>query len=137
LSRNLYGQTHCRLSDKSAGMDDFGVMVIEDSPDVALLFEESARLAQMPVEVVRDGQAAMKRLSEVTPKAIILDLHLPFVSGTEILRYLKSEVRFDQTRIIVASADADLAQSLESQVDFALVKPVGYAHLYKLVTLLQ
>jgi DNA-binding response OmpR family regulator len=104
-------------------------LVIEDDADLNEIFREALTAAGFVTEVALDGQAALDRLSQVTPTVVILDLHLPFVSGEAILRSIRSNPRLGQTRIIVATADAAAAEFLREQSDFVMVKPISYSQL--------
>ena len=47
-------------------------------------------------EIARDGQVAFDRLKEITPTVIILDLHIPHISGESILRTIKSSPHLEK-----------------------------------------
>ncbi|GAB4574891.1 MAG: hypothetical protein Kow0077_23670 [Anaerolineae bacterium] len=112
-------------------------LVIEDNRDLALIFAEAVRFASMEVEVIRDGEAALQRLRECVPALVILDLHLPGVSGKDLLAFIKSDSRLAATQIVIASADGVLVDELRDQVDLALEKPVGFEQLRTLAIRLQ
>ncbi|HYH02664.1 MAG TPA: hypothetical protein VEC37_06150, partial [Bacillota bacterium] len=76
--------------------------VIEDDQNLALAFAEAVRGADYEVEVIHDGAIAKVRLAEVLPSLVILDLHIPNVSRTDLLTFIKSDQRFINTRVIVA-----------------------------------
>jgi DNA-binding response OmpR family regulator len=103
--------------------------VIEDDSDLVTIFSEALRRAGFEVEGIRAGDRAMERLAAVLPRIIVLDLHLPKVSGPDILRYIRSEERFKDTRVIITSADAQLADEFRDIADLVLVKPVSFSQL--------
>lgn len=108
--------------------------IIEDHDMLSSLFEEAMREAGYDTEVALDGQVASLRLQEITPQLILLDLHLPHVSGADLLKQIRAEPRLDNTRIIVASADGTWSTNLDSEVDFVLNKPVSYVQLRTLAS---
>jgi DNA-binding response OmpR family regulator len=112
-------------------------LVIEDNRDQGNIFGEAIRLAGMEVEIIRDGSLARRRLAEVAPGLVILDMHLPGVSGEELLQDLRSDPRFAATRIVIASADGELVNRLRPQVDYALEKPVSFSQLRLMSARLQ
>jgi len=65
------------------------------------------------VEVVNDGAKAVERLaalatgSNVPPDLILLDLHLPAMSGVEVLRWIRSQSAYQVTPVIVLTAAGD------------------------------
>ena len=72
-------------------------LIIEDEEMLATIFEQALSMAEYETEVVRDGREAMTRLdNDTVPNVITLDLHLPFVSGEDILDHIPPE-RIDDT----------------------------------------
>jgi hypothetical protein len=54
-----------------------------------------------------------------------------------LLKHIRAESRFENTRIIVASADGTWANSLDAEADFVLNKPISYVQLRTLVSRLK
>ena len=106
--------------------------IIEDDTKLARIFEHSLRAVEFEVEVLMDGQQALDRLEEATPDLIILDLHLPLVSGDAILTYIRGEERLKDVRVIVASADGVLAENLPERADTILLKPISVMQLQRI-----
>ena len=61
-------------------------LIIEDSEDVALVFHTAMERADYAAETIYNGSVALERLAEVVPDLVVLDLHLPGVSGEQILK---------------------------------------------------
>ena len=104
-------------------------LVIEDSSAVGEIFKIAIERVGFEVELIPDGQVALERLAVVIPAFILLDLHLPNVSGEQILDYIRAQPRLAKTRVVLASADMMKALSLKDKVDLVLVKPVGFNEL--------
>lgn len=104
-------------------------LIIEDDEDMGTIFAAAMRQAGYEPEVVADGQLALNRLAELTPDIVILDLHLPTVSGPDILKYMRGSERLKETRVIIATADPHLADTLRKDVSFVLDKPVSFKQL--------
>jgi len=67
------------------------------------------------VEVARDGVQALARLigsAGLAPDLIVLDFHLPGLSGLEILRALRKEERTRRIPIVILSDLGSVEQSL-------------------------
>lgn len=109
-------------------------LIIEDDDRIADIFSMALRAAEYKIEVVSDGTTALKRLTEIEPAIVILDLHLPRVSGKDILRHIRADERLAETRVILATADALMAESLRENVDLVLLKPVGVGQLRDLAS---
>ena len=107
-------------------------MIIEDNEDQNLVFRTALSRAGYVTESIWDGTAARKRLTEVVPEVIVLDLHLPGVDGEKLLGQIRDDRRLNNTRVILATADARLASMLQNQADFVFVKPISYSQLNQL-----
>lgn len=104
-------------------------LIIEDEPDLAFLFAEAMRIAGFQTEIARRGDTALRRLAEIIPCVVVLDLWLPGVDGITILHYIRIERRLADTRVIVVTADAERAQTLDLDADLTLLKPVSIVQL--------
>jgi len=107
-------------------------LVIEDDIDLSEIFSMTLRGGGFETEVIQDGQAALNRLESTPPALILLDMHLPHVAGTTILQAINADKRFTKTSVIVATADARLAEELHSKADLVLLKPVSVDQLREL-----
>jgi len=116
---------------------NFRALIIEDDPKLAAIFSTALQQANYETEIIQDGQIAARRLAVIVPNVVILDLHLPFVSGTEILTQIRADQRLARTQVIIVTADLFRAEALRDQADAVLVKPVGFIRLQNLVAKLQ
>ncbi len=103
--------------------------VIEDDNDLATIFSEAMRAAGFEPEIIQTGEGALIRLGAAEPNVVVLDMHLPDIAGLNILTRIRDDPRLTSTRVIVATADARLAEMLEAQADLVLVKPVSFTQL--------
>ncbi len=108
-------------------------LIIEDDPGLGAIYDVVLKQANYDTEVLRRGDEALRRLADVSPAVILLDIHLPYVSGVEIIHYIRSTERLAQTPVIVLTADLYLAQSMEDQADHVLIKSYGVGRLRELI----
>ena len=104
-------------------------LVIEDDEDLSDIFCEALGAAGYETEVIRNGDDAIARLHMVTPDVVILDMHLPNVTGAEILHYIRSEKRMAFTNVVVTTADAIMGEQVRESADFVLIKPISFSQL--------
>ena len=109
-------------------------LIIEDNEDQNLVFTKALESSGYATDSVWDGITARKRLGEIIPDVIILDLHLPNLNGRELLTQIRSDHRLKNARVILATADAAFADTLESQADLVLLKPISFSQLSLLAT---
>jgi two-component system cell cycle response regulator DivK len=112
--------------------------IIEDDPKLAAIFAEALRAAEYETEIISDGRKALTHLDgSTTANLIVLDLHLPHVSGREILRAIRANERYNQSRVILATADPLLAEELRPDADLVLLKPISFIQLRDLASRLR
>ena len=114
-------------------------LIIEDDEDLASIFAEAMRGVGFDVELVPDGRLAQDRLiNGVPPFLILLDMHLPHISGADLLtNIIKKDERFAKSVVIITTADARMGEAYTEQVDFVLVKPISFVQLRDLTSRLK
>jgi len=114
-------------------------LIIEDDEDLANIFAEALRGVGFEVEHAPDGQRAQERLKkDPVPYLVLLDMHLPHVSGGDLLsNVIKSDERFNDTTVIITTADARMGEAYNDQVDFVMVKPISFVQLRDLTARLK
>lgn len=111
-------------------------LIIEDDRRLANIFSLTLQ-TEFQVEVIEDGGSALSRLSTLTPALVVLDLHLPHISGKTILTHIRQDKRLAQTRVMLATADAMLAEQLKDDADLVLLKPISVLQLRDLALRLR
>ncbi|NWG34748.1 MAG: response regulator [Chloroflexi bacterium] len=105
-------------------------LVIEDDEDLSDIFTKALEQAGFEVEKITDGKTAQQRLQrENVPNVIALDLHLPFVDGATLLKFVHADERFLNTKVILTTADAVQAEFLREQATIVLIKPIAFTQL--------
>jgi DNA-binding response OmpR family regulator len=104
-------------------------LIVEDHHDHTIIFDNAFAMAGFETEVVMDGAVAQKRLAETVPAVVVLDIHLPRVSGQALLEQIRSDERLADTQVIVVTADEALAESNIQGADLVLIKPIGFSYL--------
>lgn len=110
---------------------------MEDDESIGMVAVEALRLASYQPEIARDGNTAWQRLTEADPAIVLLDLHLPYISGRELLRRIRADDRLKNMRVIVATADPLTARILEQEADLVLIKPYSLMQLKELASRLH
>jgi DNA-binding response OmpR family regulator len=108
-------------------------LIIEDDPKLCTIYDTVMTQAGYATEIIRRGDEALKRLSTVTPALILLDIHLPFVSGMELLKVIRATEALAKTPVIVLTADLYMAEAAEDLADYVFVKSFGVGRLRELV----
>ena len=114
-------------------------LIVEDDEDLANIFAEALRGVGFTVEHVTDGKVAQERLkSGEPPYLILLDMHIPHISGGDLLtNVIKREERLAKTIVIITTADARMGETYVELADFVLIKPISFVQLRDLTNRLK
>lgn len=126
----------------------FPILLVEDSPDDALLIQRAFRKANLanPVQLVRDGEEAVAYLKGIPPfddrsrfplpVFMLLDLKLPRRSGLEVLAWVRQESPVKRLPVVVLTSSresVDVNRAYDLGVNSYLTKPVGFEALLEMV----
>ncbi|MCB9422267.1 MAG: response regulator [Ardenticatenaceae bacterium] len=113
-------------------MSDPLAIIIEDHDHTATIFAAAVKTAGYSPEIISNGEQAINYLPQVDPALIVLDLHLPHVSGEKILKFIRGNEKLKKVRVILATADPLLAEILSSDANLVLIKPISFDQLSEL-----
>lgn len=100
------------------------LLIVEDDVAIASSLQRALGRSGNAVDLSVDGQSALLALGASQYDCVILDLGLPDIDGTEMLRQLRR--RKDQTPVIILTArddTGDRVQGLDLGADDYVVKP--------------
>lgn len=110
------------------------VLLVEDDLLLSQAFAEVLQLETgAEIEILRDGQAMVERLTRTPADVVLLDLHLPHVSGLEILGHMRADKRWRHVPVLVMTADVLSSKDAEAQANEVRVKPVNLEDLLAFV----
>ncbi|MFZ1470971.1 MAG: response regulator, partial [Paracoccaceae bacterium] len=107
-------------------------LIVEDDAMLADIFSRALQAIEYETEIMRDGRVASEWLQKNVPELLVLDLHLPFLTGDDILNQVNVDTRFAATKIMIVTADALRASYLNGNITLTLIKPVDVSQLQKL-----
>ena len=115
-------------------MKTLQVLIIEDDKDTAGFFKTVLGLVGLESEIILSAKEALDRLAFSAPDLILLDIRLGIeISGEDILYQIRSNPRFDKTRVVVITAYPRMAEPITELADLILVKPVEINQLKNLM----
>jgi len=106
------------------------VLLVDDDPEIAQVLSNFLPPERYRLEVVGDGALVVSTVRHLRPDVILLDVHLPSVSGMELLRHIKSD--FTDIPIIIVSGYVSTGNAIEAMKEGAfeyLTKPFRMAAL--------
>ncbi len=108
------------------------ILIIEDEQDLAGLVEYNLRTAGFETETASTGASGLAKARARVPDLVLLDLMLPDVAGSEVLRMLKGDSELRTVPVVIVSAkgqESDRIQGLEAGADDYVVKPFSVREL--------
>jgi CheY-like chemotaxis protein len=83
------------------------ILVVDDHADAGATLARLLRRVGLHGESVTNGTAALAVLDAVRPEAVILDHHMPVMTGLDVLRRIRETPALDGLPVLMYSADAD------------------------------
>lgn len=102
------------------------VLVVDDTPDMVRLMMKAVEDQGHETLVASDGRLALHLVSAEHPDVILLDIMMPGMSGIEVLRHLKQDVRFRMIPVIFVTAmgeERDVIAGLDEGAHDYVTKP--------------
>lgn len=81
------------------------VLMVEDHPDIADLYQLKLQLDGYRVAVAPDGAAGLRLARSLRPDLILLDIHVPHLDGLQVLAALREDAATLVVPVVVCSED--------------------------------
>jgi DNA-binding response OmpR family regulator len=93
------------------------IVLVEDDEMMARMYRKVFSLGGFEITIASDGKAGLRRIKEIMPDLVILDVMMPKMNGMEVLNELK---RNSKTKDIMVVMLTNL--SIPEEIRFALEK---------------
>jgi len=101
------------------------ILVVDDEPQIRRALRTSLEAHGYTVETAGTGEEGVVAAAEASPDLVFLDLGLPDLDGTEVIKRVRS---FSEVPVIVLSVrdrQADKVAALDAGADDYVAKPFG------------
>jgi CheY-like chemotaxis protein len=105
--------------------DDKILLIIEDDPKFAGIVMEYAHKKSFKCLLSADGNSGLELVKTYHPRAVILDLNLPDISGWEVLQVLKNDPDTRHIPIHIMSVDDEVLDAYKKGAMGYLTKPIS------------
>jgi DNA-binding response OmpR family regulator len=108
------------------------ILIADDEPNIVLSLEFLMQRAGYDVEVVDNGEDALKRAAEDPPALMLLDVMLPRLSGFEVCQRLRALPACRALPIIMLTAkgrDGEVSKGLALGATAYVTKPFSVQDL--------
>ncbi|APJ04154.1 response regulator transcription factor [Silvanigrella aquatica] len=107
--------------------DKLRILIIEDDRDLNNLLKYTLESSNdFEVKSHFDGQGAFELISQFKPDLVLLDVMLPNIYGTEILKNIRENIQSASTLVILLTArsqEKDKVEGFEAGADDYITKP--------------
>ncbi len=105
---------------------------VEDDEDISLIINKTLTKQGFTVKSFENGKKFLEQFMLETPDIVLLDLMLPDMSGSDIIKKIRSNQKYDNVHIIVVSAKhmtMDKVENLDLGADDYIEKPFDLLEL--------
>ena len=106
-------------------LNEHSILIIEDNPDMLNYLHQKFK-SKYEVYTAKNGESGLAAAYEKVPDLIISDVIIPGLTGTELAKHLKTDVRTSHIPIILLTAMGSMEQQIdgvESMADLYVTKP--------------
>ena len=118
-------------------MNRFQILVVEDDQSVRNLIIATLKVHQYAFMTAVSGSEAIRCTVSHKPDLVLLDLGLPDMDGTEVIKSIRSWSRLPIIVISARSEDADKIHALDEGADDYLTKPFSTDELMARIRVAQ
>ena len=114
-------------------------IVVDDSRAMRAILAGILRDAGFETDEAGDGQAALDALRAGAADLVLLDWHLPGMSGPEVVRAIRAVPSWSAVRVLMVTTEVDPArirEALDAGAQEYLMKPFTADHLRDKLALL-
>jgi two-component system KDP operon response regulator KdpE len=105
------------------------ILVVDDEPQLLRALGTNLRARGYDVELAPTGEAALTVAARKHPDLVVLDLGLPGMDGTEVIRGLRGWTSVPIIVLSVREREADKVAALDAGADDYVTKPFGMDEL--------
>jgi DNA-binding NtrC family response regulator len=102
------------------------VLIVDDEPNVRLMFRTALQSADYSLSVAAEGESALRALERTPTDLVLLDLHMPGMDGMEVLRRLRESG--NDVPVVIVTAHGSVPNAVAAMklgaIDF-LAKPLS------------
>jgi two-component system alkaline phosphatase synthesis response regulator PhoP len=117
--------------------EGFLIYSVEDDKDIALIINKVVSKQSYGIKTFYDGKSFLEAFKKKRPNMVLLDMMLPDIPGSEILRTIRDNEENDDIDIIIISANhmlMDKVEGLDLGADDYIEKPFNILELMSRIT---
>ncbi len=105
------------------------ILIVEDEKPIADIVKFNLEKEGYKVEVAGDGEEALKKVSQMNPDLVLLDVMLPKLDGFQVCRKIRENFSMPILMLTAKEEELDKVLGLEMGADDYITKPFGMREL--------
>ena len=106
------------------------ILVVDDEEPLRILIKDELIVHNFAVDDAEDGHAALEKLKKERFDLVILDIRMPGIDGTEVLKNIRQNNLADKVIMLTAVDERKIAQeSLAFGANDFITKPYDFRSL--------
>ena len=107
------------------------ILVCEDDTMTLKAIEHKLKQDSYEIITAQDGKAAKEKLANEKFDLILTDLHMPYISGLELISYIRNDLKINAPIIMLTRVGIEetVLQAFELGADDYITKPFSPAEL--------
>lgn len=99
------------------------ILIIDDDKHICRILKDYFEFENFRVSLAHDGEQGIKKIKEIEPDLVILDIMLPGIDGLEICQRLRPHNHIPIIMLSAKNKDVDRIKGLELGADDYVTKP--------------
>lgn len=99
------------------------ILIVDDMESNRMILQDYLESLNLAIVQANNGREALKMVKENNPAAVILDIYMPGMDGTDVAKKIKETPKFKDIKIIGQSVSRKLKEN-DEYFDHFLVKPI-------------
>ena len=108
------------------------ILIVDDEPNIVISLEFLMKREGFQVEVAVDGEDALKKIGELRPDLVLLDVMMPKQSGFEVCQEIRANPDWEHLKVIMLTAkgrDTEVMKGVALGADAYVTKPFSTREL--------
>ncbi|MFA7280967.1 MAG: response regulator [Sterolibacterium sp.] len=102
------------------------ILIVDDEPNIVISLEFLMKREGFQVTVAVDGEEALRKIAELEPDLVLLDIMMPKKSGFEVCQEVRANPDWAATKLIMLTAkgrDTEVQKGMALGADAYVTKP--------------
>ena len=106
------------------------LLIVDDDEDLLFLLKHQLTALGYEVELCLDGKDCVEHLLRHNPQIVFLDITMNGISGEELCHRIKTDKRFQDTKVLIMSGNHDIRLIARNcHADGYIAKPITPAQI--------